>query len=180
VLSENSYPTELDDSFVVGDDKPIRVRALRRFEQEPIQELFKHLSPRSRYLRFFSPLRELPETVLRRLTTVDYQRHLAIVAEYDTGDGYEPIGLGSFGAVDDDGAEVALVVRDEWQRQRIGTELALRVLRAAEARGFHRFIAHITIGNEASRRLIRNVGEIVSRRWSYGVSELMFVRRTDC
>jgi acetyltransferase len=176
--SDISYPRELEDFFFIADERQIRVRALRRFEQEPIQELFKHLSPRSRYLRFFSPLRELPDALLRRLTSVDYQRHLAIVAEYNPGNRYEPIGLGSFGAIDDERAEVALVVRDEWQRKRIGTELAVRVLRAAEARGFRRFIAHIAIGNDASRRLIRNVGEIVSRSWSCGVSELIFIRRT--
>ena len=176
--AETPYPSELNDSFVLADNRRIRVRALRPFEHQPVQELFDHLSPRSRYLRFLSPLRELPDALLRRLTSVDYRRHLALLAEYTSGGGSETVGLGSFGVVDEARAEVGLVVRDEWQRLRIGTELAVRVLQAAESRGVHRFIAHIAIGNDASRKLIRNVGEIVSASWSCGVSELMFIRRS--
>jgi RimJ/RimL family protein N-acetyltransferase len=178
IPAEASYPLELSDSFALADDRRIRVRALRRCEQRPVQELFDHLSLRSRYFRFLSPLRELPDAVLRRLICVDYQRHLALVAEYASGSASDTVALASFGAVDDDRAEVALAVRDEWQRLRIGTAMAVRLLRAAESRGFSRFIAHVAGDNEASRKLIRNVGRIVSSSWSDGVSELMFIRRT--
>ena len=56
------------------------------------------------------------------------------------------MGLASFGAIDDGNVEVALVIRDDWQRQRLGTELAGRLLQAAEARGFHRFITNVSLG----------------------------------
>jgi len=72
--------------------------------------------------------------------------------------------------------EVGLVVRDDWQGRRLGSELAVRLLDTAEACGFHRFIAHVAAGNTAIRRIIGNLGQITVARASFGVSEVEFVR----
>jgi RimJ/RimL family protein N-acetyltransferase len=87
------------------------------------------------------------------------------------------VGLASFGAIDDGNVEVALVIRADWQRQHIGTELAGRLLQTAEARGFHRFIANVRSENVAIRRLLKNLGDVVSTKMSGGISELAYVRR---
>lgn len=172
------YPTEFDDNVVLTNHKHVRIRALRRCEERPIRELYARLSPRTRYMRFFSPMPVLPDAVVRLLACVDYRRTLALLVEYDNGCGWEAIGLGSFGAVDDNDVEIALVVRDDWQRLRLGTELARRILQAAEDRGFHRFIANVRSENVAVRRLLRHVGEIVSAKMIGGVSEIAFIRRS--
>jgi acetyltransferase len=171
------YPTELDDDLVLPNQRSLHIRALRRCEDGPIRELVDRLSPRTRYLRFLSPMQFVPDSVVRLLASVDYRRRLALVAEHETRNGREVVGMGSFGAVDDSSAEVALVVSDQWQQQGVGTELASRVLEAAEARGYGRFIVHMSSDNVAMRRLLRNVGEVVSAKVSRGVSELVFVRR---
>jgi GNAT superfamily N-acetyltransferase len=119
----------------------------------------------------------LPDYVVRMLACVDYRRQLALVAEHDNENGREIVGLASFGATDDGNVEVALVVRDDWQRQRLGTELAARLLQAAEARGFHRFIANVHSDNVAIRKLLRTQGDVVSTKRSGSLSELAFVRR---
>lgn len=175
--AEIDYPAELDSFFTLPDDSRIRIRPLRRCEDGPIRELFARLSPETRYLRFFSPFPSLPESVVRLLACVDYRRQLALVAEHPNGDGDEVVGLASFGAVDDEHAEVALVVRDDWQRHRIGTELAIRVLQAAQVRGFHRFVAHMTANNLAIRKILAQVGEVVASRASGGIVETAFVPR---
>src|SRR5262249_3842735 len=127
------------------------------------------------YLRFLSPVRVLPESILAQLACVDYCRRLALVAEVDTPTGVEVAALGSYGAVDASSAEVALVVSDAWQRQGIGVGLAARVLKAAQQRGFHRFVVHTLWENVATRKLLRHVGRIVSAQTQYGVSEVAFV-----
>ena len=169
------YPREFDDRLILPDLRRLHVRALHRCEEEPIRELDSHLSVQSRYLRFLSPLPQLPDSLVRLLACVDYRRTLALVVEGET-DAREIVGLGSFGAVDDCAAEVALLVRDDWQRQRVGLELARRVLAAAESRGFHRFIVHMHTDNVPIRRLLQHVGRVVSAKVSGGVSELAFVR----
>ncbi len=165
-----------ESAVVLPDNAQVRLRPLQPFEEPPIRELFDHLSSRTRYLRFLSPLRELPESLLRQIVAVDCLRHLELVAEHEADDGVETVGLASFAAVDGETVEVGLVVRDDWQGRRLGSELAARILDAAEARGFHRFIAHVAAGNTAIGKIIRNVGEIVAARASFGVSEVVFVR----
>ena len=171
------YPTQLDEDVVLPNQQTLHIRALHRDEERPIRELYARLSPTTRYRRFFSPMPTLPDSVMRLLVTVDYRRKLALVAEIDGDRGREVIGLGSFGAVDDRIVEVALVVRDEWQRQRVGTALAQRVMRAAEDRGFHRFLVHILAENAPARKILGKIGEVVLAKASGGISELVFVRR---
>lgn len=120
---------------------------------------------------------ELPAPVMRLLACVDYRRTLALVAEHENGATPEPIGLASYGALDDGTAEVALVVRDEWQQHHVGTELATRLLRAAEDRGFHRFIVHALSENVAIRKLLKDVGVVLSSKRHGSVFEVTFVRR---
>jgi GNAT superfamily N-acetyltransferase len=140
------YPSELEDHVRLPNHRLLHIRPLRAFDEDPIRELYSHLSPRTRYLRFFSPAPRLPDSVLKLLSRVDYRRHLAMLGELSVAERAEVAALGSFAAIDDDTAEVALVVRDEWQRQGIGMALAERVLLAAEARGFDRFLAHVLGG----------------------------------
>ena len=138
-----AYPSELEDTIVLPNCRVLRIRPLRRCEEDTLRELYDHLTHRTRYLRFFSQMPRLPDSVVRMLACVDYRRQLALVVEHDNGNGLEIVGLASFGAIDDGNVEVALVIRDDWQRQHLGTELGSRLLQAAEARGFHRFIADV-------------------------------------
>jgi RimJ/RimL family protein N-acetyltransferase len=120
---------------------------------------------------------ELPASVMRMLACVDYRRTLALVAEHEDGATPEPIGLASYSALDDSTAELALVVRDEWQHHHVGTELATRLLRAAEDRGFHRFIVHALSENVAIRKLLKDVGMVLSSKRHGNVFEIEFLRR---
>lgn len=171
------YPSELEDDMSLPNGELLRIRPLRRGEELPIRQLYERLSPETRYLRFFSPMPLLPEPVLRVISCVDYRRQLALLAELDGPDGVQVVALGSFAAIDHNTAEVGLVVADQWQRQGIGTALASRLLLAAEARGFDRFVAHVLHGNAVIRRLLARAAFIVSTRTQQAVSEVCFVRR---
>jgi len=172
-----AYPVELEDHVMLANHRLLHIRPLRPCEDGPVRELYRHLSPRTRYLRFFSPMPVLPDSVVNLLTCVDYRRRLALLAEVETSSGADVVALGSFGATGDRRAEVGLVVRDEWQRQGVGLALACRVLRAAEARGFDRFVAHALWENTVIRTFLDRVGDIVSTKTWHGVSEISFVRR---
>jgi RimJ/RimL family protein N-acetyltransferase len=173
-----AYPSELIDHIRLANDRLLHIRPLRTCDEGTIRELYSRLSPRTRYFRFFSPMPRLPDAVVKLLTRLDYRRRLALLAELDIGERAEVAGLGSFGAIGDGTAEVGLVVRDEWQRQGIGVALAMRVLLAAEARGFDRFVAYVLSGNIAMKNLLNHVGVVVSTKTIQGVSEVSFVRRS--
>ena len=173
----SQYPSELEDQISLANGELLHIRPLRRGEDLPIRQLYENLSPDTRYLRFFSPMPRLPDAVLRLMSCVDYRRRVALLAELDTPDGVQVVALGNFAAMDLNTAEVALVVADRWQRRGIGTALASKLLLAAEARGFERFVAYMLHGNAAIRKLLNGAAVIVSTKTQYAVSEVSFVRR---
>ena len=174
--NDHDYPTDLEADVTLANDRRVHIRPLRQGEADPIRSFYAQLSPRSRYLRFFSPMPALPDSVVRLLTSVDYRRKLALVAE--AGEAAELAARARCRPGPAARAAGAHVVRDDWQQQHVGTELATRVLEAAEALGFRRFVVHVTADNAAIRRLLRHVGSVVSANASGGVSEIEFVRRT--
>jgi RimJ/RimL family protein N-acetyltransferase len=154
----------------------LHIRPVRRADERVVREFFDRLSPRTRYLRFLSPMPTLPDSIFSQIIADD-DRRVALLAEVETATGAEIVAIGNFGAIDERGGEVALVVGDRWQRQGIGTAVARRVLRAAHARGFTRFVAHALWENRAIRKLLRHVGDIVSAETRHGVSGISFIRR---
>ena len=155
----------------------VRIRPLRPCDDRGIREFFRHLSLRTRYLRFSAPMRDLPDSLLRLIMSADQCRRLALLAESDIVDGAEVVGLSECVAIDDHTAEVGLVVRDGWQRQGLGTALATRTLLAAEASGFDRFFAQVLLENVETMKLLDRVGIVRSMKTRRGVSEVTFVRR---
>ncbi len=168
----------------VRDEHPIklangcllRIRRLRRGEDGPIRELFARLSPRTRYLRFFSEMPAVPESVVRMLADVDDVRRIAMIAELDDTHGGHVVALGNVG-FEDDRAELGIVVADAWQRQGIGVALTASLLLAAEACGQHRFVVYGLWENQALLRLLNHVADVESTVSHRGVFECTFVRR---
>src|SRR5262245_6343138 len=108
-------PSDLVNDIQLSDHRTLSIRPVRRCDFEPVRNLYRHLSPRSRYLRFFSPMPALPDSMLRLITCVDQRRQVALVAELDSQAGREVVAFANFAANDEGAAEVALVVGDEWQ-----------------------------------------------------------------
>ena len=156
----------------------VQFRSLRGCDTQPVKEFYSHLSPRTRYLRFFSPMPMLPDSVLKLLACGDDQQHLTVLAQVNGEHGPEIVALGNVGPSDDGAAEIGLVVRDDFQRQGIGTMLAAKMLGVAEARGFRRFVGYVLWENSAVvRKLLTHVADIVSARTHQGVSEMYFIPR---
>jgi GNAT superfamily N-acetyltransferase len=170
---------EADEYVTLSNGQRVRIRILPVGDDAPIRELWTHLSPRTRYLRFLSIMSALPDPLVRRLVSGDDCRKLAFVAELDAGGTAMVIGLANLGAVDSESVEIGLVVRDDWQRKHVGTELALTMMQAAERLGFRRFIGHVLDENVAMRRLLKNIGVIVSAKIDGNVHELAFTSRNQ-
>ena len=170
---EDGYPAELESQLTLAGGRRVRIRALHTCEAEPIRALYRRLSDTSRYLRFLSPMPTPPDAVVRALACVDHRRSVALVAEDARADAEgRVIGLAGFSA-----AEVAVVVRDDWQGRGVGDALVATLLDAAEARGFHRFVASIAADNPAMRKLLARYGRVVTSEMRFGVSEIAFEPR---
>jgi RimJ/RimL family protein N-acetyltransferase len=167
-----------EQPIVLPNGRLLRIRFLHESDEAAIQILCDSLSPRTQYLRFLSHFPTTPEPVVRMLTRIDGRRALGLVAMAGTDDdSSEIVGLGNLYAVDGCRMEVGLVVRDDWQRQRVGTELAHRMLQVAHARGFDRFVAYRARENVAIRALLQRHGTIVSATAHGSMTEITFVGR---
>jgi GNAT superfamily N-acetyltransferase len=154
----------------------LHFRSLRPGEDGVVRDLFARLSLPTRYLRFFLPLPVLSDSLLRMIGGAEDEGRIAMVAETDDIH-RQVVALGNVAPADSGRGEVGLVVADAWQRQGIGSALAHRLLRAAQDCGYRKFVVYSLIGNPAVRPLLARVGDVVSTRTHYGVSETTFIRR---
>jgi RimJ/RimL family protein N-acetyltransferase len=154
----------------------VHVRPIRPDDEERLHEVFARMSERSVYLRFFSPLKRLPEELARRLSRVDYQDRFALCAVTHQPDGREHIlGVARYDRIrGTDTAEVAVAVVDELQRQGVGSGLLGLLTRVAREHGIRRFVLVVLPENKSMLALLRSLGWIHRAELRGGVYEISF------
>src|SRR4051812_36594446 len=68
---------------VLRDGTRVSIRPLVREDRALVADVFEHLSPQSRFLRFHTPVPALSARALDGLTAIDHDRHVALVAIHD-------------------------------------------------------------------------------------------------
>lgn len=172
------YPAELMRPIRLRDGGVLHVRPIRPDDEPRLIELFHRLSPRTVYERFLAPFQRLPAAWYREFANVDYVSRLALVAEDVTGGAPALRAVARWEPGEAPGtAEVAIVVEDAWQNRGLGTRLLDELLRAAEARGIHRFTADLLAENRRILRVLERLADIERRDLYRGVLTIEFERR---
>jgi len=137
------------------DGRVITVRTIRADDRDALQTAVRTISPDARYSRFFSPLRELPASLLERATNPDADTELQLVAVVG-----DAIVAGARYAATTEPAccEFAVMVLDEWQRCGLARSALDELMRTARARGFHHMEGYILSSNVAMLGLARRLG----------------------
>lgn len=151
----------------------IRLRPLRRTDGDVLDAVFAGLSPRSRYLRFHSPIHGLGPPMRRALLAVDGRDHVALVA---TARG-EPVGIARLirDRLHPEEAEVAFEVVDAWQRRGVGRLLLTTLAEEAQRLGVRRLRALVLPENAAAFALLRSVFPVCFARRGDDATELVCV-----
>jgi GNAT superfamily N-acetyltransferase len=139
------------------------VRPIRSTDAVALQAGFEALSEMSRYYRFHSGMRSLPERLLRYLTEVDGVDHVALVAfEHAAIDADHGVGVARFvrSASAPTTAELAVTVLDRAQGQGVARRLLAELGEAARARGIQTFTMSVIAGNIRARRLLTSLGAV--------------------
>jgi len=179
-VSPDDYPGELERDVTLKDGTVFRLRPIRPEDAPRLIAFYDRLSRHSAYQRFFTVMRRLPPDWARLLATVDYRRRLALVAERGPAGAPELVGVGRYEPTEDpDTVEVAFVVQDGLQGLGLGSILLRHVLDAAEARGIHRFRAHVLADNARMLDLLTRFTDVRERHLEAGVVTLTFERRAD-
>ena len=163
------YPEHLETLRTTRKNLKILLRPVKITDEGLMKEFFYSLSPQSMHKRFMSLRVEMPHERLQQYLPVDYEKDMAIAALVREGgpEGNEIlIGLGQyFLNRDQHTAEVAIVVRDSYQKKSVGTEILFYLTSIARQRGLLGFTAEVLLDNEPMLRLFDTLGFNIERRW---------------
>jgi acetyltransferase len=149
------YPAHLARTVKVGD-VTLCVRPIRPADAARLSEMVDLSTDHDVHLRFFGGMRHLSPDMTARLTQLDYDRHMAFVAEAPDG---EIWGVGRL--VEDpegDSGEYALMVRSDRQELGIGRMLLKEVLDYAAARGLKEVWGDVARENHRMRAMAEAFG----------------------
>jgi RimJ/RimL family protein N-acetyltransferase len=125
------------------------------------------------YLRFISVRKDMPHHRLQDFVVVDYARKMEILAVVQDKEKETIVGLGQYELNRDmHTAEVALVVKDEYQNQGVGTELLSYLTYLSRRQGLLGFTAEVLVENMQMLRLFEKMGFDIEKRSEEGVYEM--------
>jgi acetyltransferase len=157
-LAIRPYPSQYEGRWTARDGAEIVIRPIRP-EDEPLMVRFHEaLSDRTVYFRYLHMMKlnqRVAHERLVRMCFVDYDREIALLA-LAGGEIAAVARLHRRPALGD--AELALVVRDDFQGQGLGSELLRRLVEVARSEGVGRAVAEIHAENYTMQSLCRKLG----------------------
>ncbi len=158
-MAIHPYPSNLITHFQLPDGETVTVRPIRPEDAELQQTFVKSLSAESRYFRFMSSVHELSTAQLARLTQIDYDREMALIAEMDKGEIKQELGVVRY-ATNPDGAscEFAIVIADDWHRRGIARRLMSALIDCARNNGLSSMNGDILAENSHMLHFVTGLG----------------------
>ncbi|MEU6023153.1 GNAT family N-acetyltransferase [Micromonospora sp. NPDC047134] len=144
-------------TLVLPDGAELTVRPAVAEDLAAVVELHRACSPSTRQRRYLGGAGTPSPARLRRL--LEPTRGLTLVAvTTDPEAGRESVVAMANLLAEGDEAEVALLVRDDWQRRGLGSTLLRRLTRQAETSGYAAVVLHTQADNTPMLRTLRRLG----------------------
>ena len=185
------YPAHLIEHWRLRDGAPVTIRPIRAADMRLERRFVMGLSPATRYQRLLSGRRLLPGE-LKRLTDIDYEREMALVALAMVDGVEEQLGVARYvrdASIAPRACDFAVVVADRWQGHGLGEKL-LRSLLGAAVQDELDVVAGITLStNVPMLTLARKLGfqarrehgnaSVTDLRWEAGRHEAYAIAAED-
>jgi len=172
------YPVALETFRTTRSGLRLLLRPVKIGDEPLMKDFFYALSNESMYKRFMSVRMDMPHERLQDFGVVDYADSMMILAIVE-GDGKETIAaIGQYEINEKvHNAEVALVVKDEYQKMGVGYDLLTYLTRLARRRGLLGFTAEVLVENKPMLNLFKNMGFDTQKTSEEGVYELRMTFR---
>jgi acetyltransferase len=149
------YPKDLARVMELRGGGTIELRPVLPEDEPLVIDLTAHMSLEDLRLRFFAPIRGLTHALAARLTQIDYDREMALVALQNG------VALGIahfFSDPDRERAEYAVAVRTDRKGQGIGYVLMTRLIDIAGQFGIGELVGEVLRDNERMLGMCRHLG----------------------
>jgi len=168
-LAIRPYPIRYVAPWSMRDGTRVMIRPIRPEDEPLLVRFHESLSDHTVYMRYLHVIKLSQRVAHERLTRmcfIDYDREMALVAEYkdpETGE-LQVIAVGrlkkTHGTPD---AEFAMLITDEYQDRGLGSELLRRLIEIGRDERVARITADILPDNLPMQRVCENLGFKLSR-----------------
>ncbi len=166
---KGEYPEHLEVYRTTKTGINLLLRPVRITDEPLLKDFFYSLSDETMYQRFASARKTMTHRDLQEFAVIDYTREMVILAVIE-GEREEVIGLGQY-SIDEGShtAEVAIVVRDDYQRKGVGMEILSYLVYLARKQGLFYLTAEVLVENQAVLRMFERLNLHTERRLEGGV-----------
>jgi acyl-CoA hydrolase len=164
IFADQLPPTTEDLLFLEGYKNTLKLKNGKIVEFRPLlpsdefayRNFFYSLQEKTIYMRFFYKMRTFShEVVQKQWSSVDYHKNMSIIGRVQKGGHKEIMAIGSYAADNEDRAEVAFVVREDFQGMGIATYLIEILEKIAKENNYTSFIASVLRENAAMIRVFK-------------------------
>jgi acyl-CoA hydrolase/RimJ/RimL family protein N-acetyltransferase len=133
----------------IGQDKYVEIRPLLPSDEFAYRNFFYSLKEETIYMRFFYRMKLFShEMAQQQWASVDYRKNISLVGQVQTKGHKEIIAIGSYADEDNGRAEVAFVVREDYQGKGISSHMLIQLETIARENGFIGFTATVLKDNK--------------------------------
>lgn len=164
IFADQLPPAQDDLIFLEGYKKRVTLRNGKTIEFRPLlpsdefayRNFFYSLREETIYMRFFYKMKLFShEQVQQQWASVDYRKNMSIISMVQRRGYQEIVAIGSYADNEDGRAEVAFVVREDYQGLGVTSQLLPHLETIAKENGFHGFIATVLKENKSMLRVFK-------------------------
>ncbi|MFH0818093.1 MAG: GNAT family N-acetyltransferase [Candidatus Micrarchaeota archaeon] len=156
---QGEYPEDLEMHRTTYGGVDILLRPVKISDEPLLKDLFYSLSDNSMYKRFMSVRKDMPHERLQEFVVIDYTKETVMLAVLEKDEIEEVVGVGQYGINENSHtAEVAVVIRDDFQGKGVGTELLSYLTQLAKKQGLLGFTAEVFEDNKPMLDLFERMG----------------------
>ncbi len=168
-LAIRPYPLKYVKQWLAKDGTPLTIRPIRPEDEPLMVEYHKNISEHSVYLRYLHPMAldtRIAHDRLSRIVYIDYDREMALVAEYTDPQTHQKqiVGVGRlskiYGTSD---AEFSMLIVDSFHGKGLGGEFLKLLIQIGRDENLKRIIAYISPENNAMQLISKKLGFTLHR-----------------
>ncbi len=150
---------EMKTSLLLEDGTQINLRPVNPTDEPRMRDIIYALSQETLYYRFMTRSPRFGHKQIQNFVYIDHRKDVAIVGTVPEAHGEDIIAVGRYYLDQKSNrAEVAFVIRDEWQNRGIGTFLFKHLTTIAKRSGISGFTAEVLKDNKRMQTIFNHCG----------------------